>query len=243
MRLLLIEDNARLASLLADGLAKEGFAVDWCATLDLATRAFASNPYDLVLLDLGMPDGNGVTFVKALRRGGHTVPVLIVTARSSLDDRVIGLDSGGDDYLVKPFELRELAARCRALLRRPGACLGTTLAVANLELDTAGREVRVAGRVVPVPPRELGLLECLMRRVGHVVTKGALEDSLYALEAEVTPNALEAVVSRLRRRLAAAHAQVALHTAHGIGYMLTGTSASASDGDGDGDGDEAQRNG
>lgn len=231
MRLLLVEDNGRLASLIADGLSKEGFAVDGCVTLDLARRAFASNTYDLVLLDLGLPDGNGVEFVQAMRRGGHTVPVLIITARSSLDDRVIGLDSGGDDYLVKPFELRELAARCRALLRRPGSCLGTTLAVANLELDTAGREVRVSGRVVPVPPRELDLLERLMRRVGHVVTKGALEDSLYALEAEVTPNALEAVVSRLRRRLAAADAQVVMHTAHGIGYMLT--AAQASDGDSD----------
>lgn len=237
MRLLLVEDNGRLASLIADGLSKEGFTVDWCATLDLARRALASNTYDLVLLDLGMPDGNGVEFVQVMRRGGHTVPVLIVTARSSLDDRVIGLDSGGDDYLVKPFELRELAARCRALLRRPGACLGTTLAAANLELDTAGREVRVSGRVVPVPPRELDLLERLMRRVGHVVTKGALEDSLYALEADVTPNALEAVVSRLRRRLTAAGAQVVMHTAHGIGYMLTAAQAS------DGDNDEPQRHG
>ncbi len=228
MRLLLVEDNARLASLVTDGLSKEGFSLDWCATLGCARQMFASNTYDLLLLDLGMPDGNGVDFVRAVRRTGNPTPILIITARSSLDDRVIGLDSGGDDYLVKPFDMPELAARCRALLRRPGACLGTTLTVSNLELDTVGREVRVSGRVVPVPPRELDLLERLMRRVGHVVTKGALEGALYALGAEVSPNALEAVVSRLRRRLALDGANVVMHTAHGIGYMLT--AAEAADG-------------
>ncbi len=221
MRVLLAEDNARLASLIAAGLTDEGFAVETAGTLADARAAFSSGAFDLVLLDLGMPDGDGVAFIRDARRAGQTAPILVVTARDGLDDRVRGLDSGADDYVVKPVDLPELAARCRALLRRPGACLGVTLTVANLELDTAGREVRVDAQPVAVPPRELDLLERLMRRVGHVVTKRSLEDALYALAADVTPNALEAAVSRLRRRLAAAQANVTLHTVHGIGYMLT----------------------
>ena len=221
MRVLLAEDNARLASLINDGLTEEGFALDWFATLDGAKEAAAAINYDLALLDLGMPDGDGVDFIRAVRHSGNSTPILVITARNGLDDRVRGLDSGADDYLVKPFEMPELAARCRALLRRPGACLGTTLMVANLEFDSAEREVRVSGIVIRVSPRELDLLERLMRRVGHVVTKESLEEALYSLAADVTPNALEAVVSRLRRRLATAKAGVILHTAHGVGYMLT----------------------
>ncbi len=223
MRVLLAEDNARLASLIAAGLGDEGFTVDTAGTLAKASAALATGGHDLVLLDLGMPDGDGVAFICEARRMGLTTPILVITARDGPNDRVLGLDSGADDYVVKPVDLPELAARCRALLRRPGACLGVTLSVANLELDTAAREVRVDGAPVAVPPRELDLLERLMRRVGHVVTRRALEDALYALSAEVTPNALEAAVSRLRRRLAAVQAAVTLHTVHGIGYMLTPT--------------------
>jgi len=221
MRVLLAEDNVRLASLINDSLTEEGFALDWFATLDGAKEAAAAINYDIALLDLGMPDGDGIDFIRTIRRSGNPTPILVITARNGLDDRVRGLDSGADDYLVKPFEMPELAARCRALLRRPGACLGTTLTVANLEFDSAEREVRVSGIVIRVSPRELDLLEHLMRRVGHVVTKESLEEALYSLSADVTPNALEAAVSRLRRRLATAKAGVILHTAHGVGYMLT----------------------
>ena len=220
MRVLLAEDNARLASLITQGLSDEGFTLDWFDRLDRAREAVATVTYDLLLLDLGMPDGDGVDFIRAVRRSHDATPILVITARSGLDDRVTGLDSGADDYLVKPFQIPELAARCRALLRRPGACLGTTLTVANLEFDSVGREVRVSGRPIRVSPREVDLLERLHGRVGHVVAKEALEDALYSLRAEVTPNALEAVVSRLRRRLTAAKAEV-ICTAHGIGYLLT----------------------
>ncbi len=220
MRVLLAEDNARLATLIADGLTEEGFAVDGFASLSEAEEAAAAGHYDLLLIDLGMPDGDGIDLIRAVRKARSTTPILIITARNGLGDRVGGLDSGADDYLVKPFEMPELAARCRALLRRPGGCLGTTLSVANLAFDSVEREVRVSGQVVRVPPRELDLLERLMRRAGHVVSKASLEAALYALSEEVTPNALEAAVSRLRRRLAAAGADVVLHTAHGIGYML-----------------------
>lgn len=220
MRLLLIEDNPRLAGLIRDGLQGQGFAVDWCGTIAGAETALKVNAYDLLLLDLGLPDGDGLELLRSIRRGKDTTPILILTARGGLDDRVSGLDAGADDYLVKPFQIPELAARCRALMRRPGAALGTILTCGNVGLDTAERSVTVDARPVETPPREVDLLEHLLRRGGHVVAKAALENSLYAMDAEVTPNALEAVVSRLRKRLAAANANVLVKTVHGVGYAL-----------------------
>ena len=220
MRLLLVEDNARLASLIREGLDRQGFAVDWCETVDGAEHALKINDYDLMLLDLGLPDGDGLDLIRSLRRRRDTMPVLILTARGGLDDRVTGLDAGADDYLVKPFQIPELAARCRALLRRPGASLGTQLAAGNVMLDTAERSVSVEGAPVDATPREVDLLECLLRRVGHVVAKPALEGALYSMDAEVTPNALEACMSRLRKRLTSARAEVQIRTVHGVGYAL-----------------------
>lgn len=220
MRLLLVEDNARLARLIREGLDQQGFAVDWCETVDGAEHALKINDYDLLLLDLGLPDGEGLDLVRALRRRRDTMPILILTARGGLDDRVLGLDAGADDYLVKPFQIPELAARCRALLRRPGASLGTELTVGNVILHSADRTVTVAGAAIEATPREVDLLECLLRRAGHVVAKPALEGALYAMDAEVTPNALEACVSRLRKRLTTAGANVQIRTVHGVGYAL-----------------------
>jgi DNA-binding response OmpR family regulator len=220
MRLLLVEDSARLASLIREGLDRQGFAVDWCETIDGAENALRINDYDLMLLDLGLPDGEGLELVRALRRRKDMIPILILTARGGLDDRVRGLDAGADDYLVKPFQTPELAARCRALLRRPGASLGTQLTVGNVILDSAARSVMVANVHVDATPREVDLLECLLRRAGHVVAKPALEGALYSMDAEVTPNALEASVSRLRKRLAATGADVQIRTVHGVGYAL-----------------------
>lgn len=221
MRVLLVEDNPRLSRLIASGLADNGFAVDPFDRLAAAAEATETQRYDLLLLDLGMPDGDGVDFLSDLRRSGSSLPVLVITARSALDDKVTGLDAGADDYLVKPFELRELVARCRALLRRPDACLGTVLSFENLAFDSAARDLQVDGRHVHLPPREGDLLELLLRRAGRVVAKPSIEQALYALADEVTPNALEAVVSRLRRALARSGARVRLHTVHGVGYMLT----------------------
>lgn len=220
MRLLLVEDNARLASLIREGLDRQGFAVDWCETVDGAEHALRINDYDLMLLDLGLPDGEGLDLVRSLRRRQDMMPILVLTARGGLDDRVMGLDAGADDYLVKPFQIPELAARCRALLRRPGASLGTHLTVGNVILDSAERFVTVGGTPVDATPREVDLLECLLRRAGHVVAKPALEGALYSMDAEVTPNALEACVSRLRKRLTSAAADVQIRTVHGVGYAL-----------------------
>jgi DNA-binding response OmpR family regulator len=220
MRLLLVEDNARLASLIREGLDRQGFAVDWCETVNGAEHALKINDYDLMLLDLGLPDGEGLDLVRTLRRRQDTMPILILTARGGLDDRVLGLDAGADDYLVKPFQIPELAARGSALLRRPGATLGTELTVGNVVLHSAERTVAVAGVPIDSTPREVDLLECLLRRAGHVVAKPALEGALYSMDAEVTPNALEACISRLRKRLAASEADVQIRTVHGVGYAL-----------------------
>lgn len=221
MRLLLIEDNERLAELLHAGLVAQGFAVDRCASLALARSTLAGAPFDLVLLDLGLPDGDGLDLVRELRRRANGLPVLIITARDALDARVRGLDCGADDYLVKPFDISELAARCRALLRRPGGCLGTVLEAGNLTLDSSTRNVQIDGSMIDVPRRETALLELLIRHRDQVVTRAAIDASLYALHADVSANAVDAVVSRLRRRLQAAGATVEIHTAHGIGYLLS----------------------
>jgi DNA-binding response OmpR family regulator len=220
MRVLLVEDNERLSSLMQGGLARAGFTVDAFASLTDADAAVATVDYDLILLDLGLPDGDGLHWLKQLRRSKQGIPVLVATARGGLTDRVAGLDTGADDYLVKPFEMDELLARCRALLRRPGACLSTVLSTGNLTLDTASRQVAVAGNPIDVPRREADLLEVLLRRSGQVVPRTVLEERLYGFDDDVTPNALEAHVSRLRRRLNDAAADVSIHTVRGVGYLL-----------------------
>jgi DNA-binding response OmpR family regulator len=220
MRLLLVEDNERLSTLMAAGLARAGFAVDAFSCLEEADAAVAAADYDLILLDLGLPDGDGMAWLKDFRRRSRGVPVLVATARGGLSDRVAGLDTGADDYLVKPFEMDELLARCRALLRRPGSCLSTVLTAGNVSFDTTTRQIAVDGKTLDAPRREADLIEILLRRVGQVVTRSILEESLYGFDDEVTPNALEAHVSRLRRRLADARADVAIHTVRGIGYLL-----------------------
>ncbi len=220
MRLLLVEDNARLCELVRQALAADGFAVDVAQTLRAAEEFLERTAYDLIVLDLGLPDGDGLTLIKALRARAQAVPILVMTARSGLDDRILGLDLGADDYLVKPFATGELAARCRALLRRPGGVLGSMLTAGNLAFDSNARRATIAGTPAEIPPRELSLLELLLRRYGQVIPRANLERGLYAMGEEVSPNALEAAVSRLRRRLAAAGADVTIHTVHGIGYAL-----------------------
>ncbi|MFN3279577.1 MAG: response regulator [Paracoccus hibiscisoli] len=220
MRLLLIEDNARLAELIREGLTRQGFAVDWCDTIQDVEHVQRIIDYDLLLLDLGLPDGDGLDLVRATRRRLDTISILILTARGGLDDRVTGLDAGADDYLCKPFQIPELVSRCRALLRRPGLALGTVLGAGNVLLNSAERTLVVDEKSVEATPREVDLLEHLLRNVGRVVAKSALENALYSFRDEVTPNALEASVSRLRKRLGAASADIQIRTVHGVGYAL-----------------------
>jgi DNA-binding response OmpR family regulator len=190
-------------------------------TADEGLAAAESISYDAMILDLGLPDRDGLEVVRALRVEGKRIPILILTARDGIDDRVEGLDRGADDYLLKPFAMKELAARLRALLRRPGGPLGATIDIGNVSLDTTTRQVKVNGRVISISRRELDALELLMRRADQVVPKRLFEESIYGLSEEVAPNAIEALVSRLRRRLEMIEARVSIHTLRGIGYLLT----------------------
>lgn len=221
MRLLLVEDHERFAAFIKTGLEKEGFTVDAVTTAGNADAAFAAVTYDAVVLDLGLPDADGLTVLKAWRDQGSSTPVLILTARDGVDDRVKGLNSGGDDYLLKPFEMQELVARIRALLRRPGGTLGTVIEVGNIAFDTSGREVRIADKPVAISRREMGVLEHLMRRAGRVVPKDVIEDKIYGFDEEVSSNSVEVHVSRLRKRLVSSNADCAVHTIRGVGYLLS----------------------
>lgn len=220
MRILLFEDHCRLANSIVRGLAAYGFGVDAFATAKDGLSAFKSINYDALILDLGLPDREGLDVLRELRACGSSLSVLILTARDGIDDRVDGLDAGADDYLTKPFAMKELAARLRALLRRPGHRLGDHLAVGNLQMDTISRQISVNGEIVRFSRREVQTLELLIRREGQIVTRNSLEDSLYGLSVHVSPNSIDALISRLRRRLSAIEAGCAIHTLYGIGYLL-----------------------
>jgi len=220
MHILLVEDDPTLRQLVRRNLAAEGFAVDTAATVAEADSALNAAQFDAVLLDLSLPDGDGIEILKRLRQKRDPVPVIAVTARDGVDDRVRGLNLGADDYVVKPFATEELVARMRAVLRRPAEALGVKLACANLELDPASGSVAVDGRAVAVPRKELTVLEMLMRRAGRVVARAALEQSVYSLGEEIGSNAMDANISRLRRRLAEAGASATIHAVRGVGYMI-----------------------
>ena len=220
MRLLLVEDNERFAVLLKRGLAAAGFVVDVLPTAEAAAAALRANRFEIVVLDLGLPDADGLDVLGEMRRDQDATPVLILTARGSLEDRVIGLQSGADDYLVKPFALEELIARLQALLRRPGNLLGVTLQLGNIALDTVARQAFVGDQPIFFTAREIAVLEQLLRRSGRVVAKNLLADNLYGLSQEVGSNAVEVYVHRLRKHLAEAGASVQIHTLRGVGYLI-----------------------
>jgi DNA-binding response OmpR family regulator len=220
MRLLLIEDNERFAALLKRGLTSAGFVVDVLPTAEEAKKALRENRFEIVVLDLGLPDADGLEVLNEMRRDKDATPVLILTARGSLKDRVNGLGSGADDYLVKPFALEELVARLRALLRRPGNLLGVSLELGNVTLDTVARQVLVGEEPIFFSPREIAVLEHLLRRSGRVVGKSVLENNLYGLTQEIGSNAVEVYVHRLRKRFAEVGASVQIHTLRGVGYLI-----------------------
>jgi DNA-binding response OmpR family regulator len=172
LRLLVIEDEERLAGILESKLGEIGFTVDIAGSAEDASIALELINYDAAVLDLGLPDGDGLTVLTAARAAGKALPILILTARDAVEDRVAGLNAGADDYLTKPFAMTELAARIKALLRRPGGVLGMTLEAGNVRLDTIGRELSVGGNPVRLSRRELAILEQMMRRLGRIVPKG-----------------------------------------------------------------------
>lgn len=223
MRILLVEDNPRLAELVGQGLRGGGFAVDCFGTVGDAEAALDTIEYQVAIIDLGLPDGDGLELLKRARARGRTLPVLVLTARDGIDDRVRGLNSGADDYVLKPFAMEELVARIRALLRRPGASLGIELSCGRVVLDTVSRQVTVGGSALAVPRRETDMLEQLLRRAGRVVPKRALEEGLYGFDDDVSSNSVEVLLSRLRKRLSPVGSGVTIHTLRGVGYMLAET--------------------
>jgi DNA-binding response OmpR family regulator len=223
LRILLIEDEPRLVELLEAALGRAGFVIDSVGKCADGREALSLMPYDAAILDLGLPDGDGLSLLKAARSSGSRVPILILTARDAVEDRVCGLDSGADDYLVKPFDMTELVARIKALLRRPGAALGTILLAGNITFDTIGRDIRVGETPIIPPRRESAILEHLMRRVGRVVPKAVLEEKLYGMDEELESNAIPVHIHHLRRRLLEAGATAEIHTVRGVGYLLCET--------------------
>lgn len=221
MRLLVIEDNQRLCQAVAEGLRAQGFTVDTAASATEGLRAWKAADYDAAVLDLMLPDGTGLNALKEMRARGNMAPVLILTALGTIEDRVRGLDCGADDYLVKPFAMQELIARLRALLRRPGAALGRTLTLGGVSLDTSARTATVADTRLDLTRSELIVLEALLRNQGRVVSKERLAECLYDFEQERSTNSVETHVHRLRRKLAAAGADVSLRTLRGLGYLAS----------------------
>lgn len=218
MRILLIEDDAVLGPALCDFLTGQGYLTDLLAKGDEALPALAKTPYDLLLLDLNLPGLSGLEVLEQLREANDQVPVLILTARDAVEDRVAGLDAGADDYVTKPFELEELAARVRALVRRQRGQTSQVLQVGGLCLDTVHRELRFNEQRLAVSVRELSLLELLMQRTGKVVTKQQIIQSLSERGVSFSDNAVEVYVYRLRKRLESTG--VKIQTVHGFGYLL-----------------------
>jgi two-component system OmpR family response regulator len=224
MKLLLVEDNRSLSDMVAAHLRERGFIVDAMGTGAHALSAIGAARYDAVILDLGLPDMDGMDVLRALRAPGlpnAMLPALILTARDSVDHRVAGLDAGADDYILKPFELAEFEARLRAVLRRPGSREIQSHDFGDVSFDVARRSARVGERMLDLTRREAALLEELVRNGAKPVVRDTLADRLYGIDDDVSPNALEATVSRVRRKLAAHGAQVRIETLRGIGYRLS----------------------
>ena len=216
MRILLIEDDAVLGAAVRDQIAGDGHSVDWVQRLDAADTAIAGVPYDLVLLDLMLPDGRGLPFLRRLRARGEATPVIILTALDQVSDRIEGLNAGADDYLVKPFDLAELSARIGSVARRYGGNPNPLITHGPLQIDLTARSIHRDGHPVQLTAREWALLEALLPRRGQLLSKAQLEDKLYAFDAEVESNTIEVHVSRLRKKLGAD----LIVTERGLGYRL-----------------------
>ena len=216
MRILLVEDDGLLGDGVQAGLAQSGFTVDWVKDGIAAELALKTGEYAGVVLDLGLPRLSGLDLLARLRRGGDKVPVLILTARDRVEDRIKGLDGGADDYVVKPFDLHELAARLRALVRRSRGEAAPELRVGEIELDPAARRVRFRGQPVELSVREFALLQELMLNAGRVLSREQLAQRLYSWGEEIESNAIEVHVHHLRRKLA----PELVRTVRGVGYLL-----------------------
>lgn len=216
MRVLLIEDEPWLGEAVRDQIEKDGHPTDFVASLAEARRHLAAASYDLILLDLLLPDGRGLDFLRELRAGGSTVPVIILTALDQVSNRIAGLNAGADDYLVKPFDLSELSARVSAVSRRYSGNPNPLVTLGELRIDTAGRSVMRGDAHVDLTASEWALLEALIQRPGMIVSRSRLEDSLYSFNEEIGSNTIEVHMSRLRKKLGAD----VIETLRGLGYRL-----------------------
>jgi two-component system OmpR family response regulator len=216
MRILLIEDDTVLGAAVRDQVAADGHSLDWVKRLDGARDALAAAAYDLVLLDLMLPDGRGIPFLRALRAKGDVTPVIIMTALDQVSDRIEGLNAGADDYLVKPFDLAELSARIGSVARRYAGNPNPIITLGGLEIDLAARRLRKDGRPVPLTAREWVLLEAFLQRPGQLLSKAQLEERLYSFDTEIESNTIEVHVSRLRKKLG----HPVIETERGLGYRL-----------------------
>jgi len=219
-RILVVEDDPDIAALLGRELRGLGHTVDAVHLAQDALQAARGNDYALMIIDLGLPDGDGLDLVREMRGRAIEAPILMLTARRKVEDRVMGLSSGADDYLVKPFAVPEVRARVSALLRRPVGLRGNRLAVANLVVDCDALEAVVEGVSLPLAFKQFQLLELLARRKNHMTPKRVIEDTLYGFDDEVSANSIEAHVSKLRRALRVAGVGAAIETHRGIGYRL-----------------------
>lgn len=216
MRVLLIEDDTVLGAAVRDQIAGDGHSVDWATRLDGAADHLAVATYDLILLDLMLPDGRGVPFLRRLRARGEATPVMILTALDQISDRIEGLNAGADDYLVKPFDLSELSARIGAVARRYSGNPNPLVSLGDLEVDLAARAVRCKGRPVPLTAKEWVLFEALVQRPDQLLSKAQLEERLYSFDTEIESNTIEVHVSRLRKKLG----RDVVETVRGMGYRL-----------------------
>ncbi len=218
MRILLVEDDSQLGESLEAALRLEQYAVDWLRSGEPVRAALASTPYDLLILDLGLPGVPGIQVLRQLRADKHRLPVLVLTARSTVADKVDGLDSGADDYLTKPFDISELFARVRTLLRRKGEQRSTQLLAAGISLDPVERVVSFNTEQVVLTAREFAILEILMRNAGRYVSRARLEEGIYSWGEEVESNTVEVYISRLRKRFGSS----CIETMRGVGYRVPG---------------------
>jgi heavy metal response regulator len=220
MRILVVEDEKKVASFIQKGLEEEGYAVDVAADGEEGLTMALTRVHDLILLDIRLPKMDGLHVLQAIRQDNVTTPVLLLTVRATIEDKVLGLDAGADDYLTKPFAFQELVARVRALLRRRAEVEPTVLQIGDLTLDPARRTVSRGGKKIDVTPREFALLDYFMRNPGRVLTRTMIAEHVWDYSFDTSTNVIDVYVNYLRRKIDAGHTLKLLHTVRGVGYVL-----------------------
>ncbi|WP_038913539.1 response regulator transcription factor [Dickeya zeae] len=220
MKILLVEDEPEMAEVLAEALSHHHFLTDHAGTLAEASEAIAQYGYDLVILDRQLPGGDGIELIRSMRAAGKTYPVLVLSARGDITDKIAGLDEGADDYLAKPFDFSELLARIRALIRRPSTLQDDVVTVGSLTFDHINGEASVNGAVIRLTRRETLLLDSMVRRFGRVVSRETLMSSVFSFNDQVQPNALDLHISRLRHKLTEAGSSLKINVVRGVGYFM-----------------------